>query len=745
MRAARPAAAAATVIVSLLVAARALASLGEQAAPAGAPTASVPLVVRSRHLELAVDPGTARVTVTDLRNGAVWSSIPDLPPDIRVVGLWQAHMRANFILEYAEADRRPKGMLNTSRYEPSFGVRPLDAGVAVDVQVTNPSGAVEFAFTMEFTLGDDYLDLRIPFGSLRERPGGLKLTSVAPLPFFGAATDHDQGYVFFPDGPGAISLFKGDHGSYQSGFREWVYQTDAWYHMGGGQVRLPVFGVKKGPAEAAFVGFITRGDTDAQIEYAPSGYVLPLYRVGPILVYRHRYSVALRHDAFVEKVDEELISGDRSVRYVFLSGPDASYSGMARAYRSYLVSTGGLRRAVPEGFSGYLDLGLFLGIEKPVVLWREFIAMTTFEQARAILEDLRWRGVDRLVLTLKGWQIHGYVGSPPERLPPDPHLGGTRGLEELVRYAREHGIEVWLWDQHLYATDGAKGYSVRTDAVRRPTREPVAFSRRLSMIPTLGETVEMYLMNPRAGHRIAVRDVAELKRLGVTGILDEFMAAALVVDYNPNAPMGRAEFAEWLLKLAEVYHEAGIRVGALKGNAYALSRLDRLAEMPLETDRRLFADETVPFFPMVVHGYVPYTSEVDGNLRPDPARMRLRNIEYGALPSYTLTHEPTSKMADVWMDTLFSTRYEEWVDTLVDEYREAIGELGYLQGIPMAEHGRIDEDVYQVRYEDASRVVVNYRSEAYRLSADSTLVVPAMGYLLIRPDGTTSTGGGDAT
>lgn len=703
------------------------------------------VTARSRSLELRVDAATGRIQVTDLRNGAVWSSVPDLPPEMRVGSLWRAHMEAGFILEYADSDRQPRGTLNTARYKPRRLLRALPDGARVDFDVLNPQGEREFSFAFELRLGDDYLDLRIPFDSVSERPDGLKLVSISPLPFLGAATDSDQGYAFFPDGPGAISRFKPDHPSYQSNFREWVYQSGPDYQPGGaGQVRMPVFGVKKGP-EAAYVGFITEGDTDAQIEFSPSGYVLPLYRVAPILYFRQRFTVALRRDAFVDKVDAGLIPGDRSVRYVFLHGDDADYSGMARAYRPFLLETGRLRRAVPPGFTGYLDLNLFMGIEKPLLVWRSFVPMTTFRQARAILEDLRRRGVERMEVTLLGWTSRGYMGAPPVRFPVEEGLGGEAGLRELVGYARQQGIGLWLYDQFLWAAAGAPGYSARSDVVRRATRELTGFSRSLSPVPAISREQTYYLLNPFAALRIARRDVPAMAALGVTGVLDENLGALLHLDYNPARATGRREFAQALVQLTEVYRRHGLKVGTNKGNAFILGSVDRLQDIPMEGSRLLFADETVPFYQMVVHGYIPYSGDFfeAGNLRADPVRERLRAIEFGALPRYVITYEDTSKLADTWFFQLYSSRYADWADAMVEEYRELVGRLGYLQGVPMYSHRRLDEGVYEVRYEDGSRVLVNYRSAPYRLAGPQAeaLEVPALGYTLV-PGGRGEGGGG---
>jgi hypothetical protein len=82
-------------------------------------------------------------------------------------------------------------------------------------------------------------------------------------------------------------------------------------------------------------------------------------------------------------VDNKMYDGDISVRYAFLGGEDADYSGMARFYQDYLARTQRPQEGprATERAPFYLDI--LGGVQKRVAFmgipYRTTYAMTTFE------------------------------------------------------------------------------------------------------------------------------------------------------------------------------------------------------------------------------------------------------------------------------------------------------------------------------------------------------------------------------
>ena len=153
--------------------------------------------------------------------------------------------------------------------QPKMKTTALEDGISVHYELQR----LGISFDMGFRLKEDALEVTVPGNSVKESDANW-LMAIAPLPFFGAATDHDQGYSVYPDGSGALSTFKPIHPQYLNPYRASVYGPDTInFNSYTRQLNamLPIFGQKVG--DNAFIGMITEGEYDSRILYSPSGYL----------------------------------------------------------------------------------------------------------------------------------------------------------------------------------------------------------------------------------------------------------------------------------------------------------------------------------------------------------------------------------------------------------------------------------------------------------------------------------------
>ena len=104
-------------------------------------------------------------------------------------------------------------------------------------------------------------------------------------------------------------------------------------------------------------------------------------------------------------------AGMLSIHYMLLSEGEEDYIGMAQAYRSLLLKTGGLPDG--DGIEGYaLQAEILGGVKIPnknaVISIDKITAMTTFSQTREICEDLRLKGVSDIDVKFDGWLSGGW-------------------------------------------------------------------------------------------------------------------------------------------------------------------------------------------------------------------------------------------------------------------------------------------------------------------------------------------------
>ena len=114
--------------------------------------------------------------------------------------------------------------------------------------------------------------VRVPNDSIAFRDSELQLTKITVLPAFGAADRQADGYIFLPDGSGALTYLNHTKTN-TSNFSAPVYGEEHTLPSGteaeekntavSPDVYMPVFGMKNG--DEAFLAIIEQGDALAEV------------------------------------------------------------------------------------------------------------------------------------------------------------------------------------------------------------------------------------------------------------------------------------------------------------------------------------------------------------------------------------------------------------------------------------------------------------------------------------------------
>ena len=563
---------------------------------------------------------------------------------------------------------------------------------------------LDIRFTLQFTLEKDGLDVRVPFDKIEEN-GKNQLNYLRLMPFFGAGVSGEGGYLFFPDGSGSLMDFT--ENDRFSGCTNLSFYGDQAPDIDADESRLenglenlglPVFGLKSGAR--AFLGNVYAGSADALLTVAPGGYIYTrLNRVYVTLNYRRTYTYKTEDEKEQQYTDSELIRGDRGIFYSLLSGEDADYSGMARAYRGYLTENG-LRKQTAAGEDVPLFITFFGGIKAKSFLFDRFVSMTTFEQAGDILADLRGAGVSRMACELIGWSKGGY-GAVPTTTSPAWQLGGKNGLNALYALAESQEIPIYLQADTMTGSTAHGGYNTRKDAVREYPGIIVAdsatgkrnllspFVVKKSLFPALDRFLEQF----------------QLFRVSLTG-----WGERLHYDFNRSRPYSRTDTMEGMKDLLAEFTATHPQTAVEGNNLYAALYASQLINLPDSDSGYRMADRSIPFYQMVMHGYKPYTT-VAGNTTYDLTEQKLRWAEYGAQPYFILTRERAEELQGTDYNRLFTSEYSLWKDRVVEAYQWYNETMKPVYGTPMLEHAQLEEGLVRVRYENGYTVYVNYQAE----------------------------------
>ena len=223
----------------------------------------------------------------------------------------------------------------------------------------------------------------------------------------------------------------------------------------------------------------------------------------------------------VKTVEADRLHSDLQVRYCLLSGEDANYSGMANAYRDYLLENE-LVQKMDCSYNTRID---FLGVEQEeFMMGTTDVAMTTVSQLEDILEMLRQDGVQNVISIYKGWQKGGLYDLPIESYRVDGSLGTTRALTELIKREAENGYQIYLYNDALLINEATNTSTF--NAMKR-------VNERTFEMEVNGQVYDLfyYLMPTKADAALSalVADMTDagIDQLALAGISDTLFSYSL--------------------------------------------------------------------------------------------------------------------------------------------------------------------------------------------------------------------------
>jgi hypothetical protein len=677
------------------------------------------LLKESSVLQVFVN-GEGNLSVKDKRNGRLWQSTPsseELSKET-VKGLWKQNLDSPFYLEYIDVTKGETKLKygNFQNLKAKANIKATDQGV----EITYDLEQIKSSLTYIVTLQEDHIEVSIPTDRIREG-NNIRIVDVWLLPFLGAAlSTSPNGHMFVPDEMGATIPFE-KNSSYPFRYTAEVYGSDLavsqqmqQYSRGrSSEALLPVFGISYDGG--ALLGIITEGDFNANIQATPSGLYTKFNWICPQFVYRKQYfkqtsSFGEGFDVFEKEMNKQ----DRRVRYYFLEGEekDVNYVGMAAAYRKYLMEEKDMKRIEPKTDHIPLDLYLFGGDREPGIFGTSLVVTTTFDQAREIFNTLESAGVGDQDVTYLGWESGGYMRSLPARFPPEKRLGGEAGLSRLIEDVHRLGSRIYLDDNYVVAYSGGS-FKARTDALRDSNKRVIEESMGSQGFSFI-RTKKKYWMQPALSLKYLIGDLPKYGELGIDGISHNVIGDYIHSDNNPSKPSTRENTMD---VYRQILNRTMAKLGSARvthGNAYVLGLADHISMLPLSSSYDMLARNSVPFYPIAIHGLVSYSAE-PGNLQDESRNGFLKSIEYGAAPAYLLTYKDSSLLKDSFTKWIYSSQYREWLNTVVKEYQLMDEALGDVRNRFIVNHRQLAPGVYETSYDSGKRIVVNYNATAYSL------------------------------
>ncbi|MCD8106344.1 MAG: DUF5696 domain-containing protein [Oscillospiraceae bacterium] len=604
----------------------------------------------------------------------------------------------------------------------------IDNGVKVTYNMSSAKATVPVYYVLE----EDHLECYIITSEIVERAGYVEgedaqesdsdvliLTELALNPYFGAADNEATGYMLIPDGSGArINLNNGK--TNYSNYSSYIYGRDTTDIKDNQpdeteQAYLPVLAMVQG--SDGLVMIATDGDTFASANAAVAynsddnaGYNYCYFSF--TLRSTDTYSMSGDSSSIImfEKGDGTIAVEKIAVSYYWVTSEEeeVTYTEIADVYRDYLIEEEGLTKKTEsdyaplfvEFYGGTLKSQSILGI--PVNIKTAF---TTFDQAVEIIEQLQELGVEDLVINYNDWTTDSMTGKLDTADSVASVLGGKSDFEDMIEYFESIGAQFYASiTDYTFSKNGNGFWTLFNTAYRvsksyaRPYEYNIAYG-------TPNDGVASALLSPKSIVKLSKKVTKNLEKYDLPGVGLGAYAYTLWGDYSTKNRTNREVTAQYIVDYYKAVAGVTDSIIADSPNAYLLAYVDVIQNLTLQSSQFKIVDEDVPFVQLVLHGYIPYSTEaINGSA--DSQELFLKAIAAGSYIKYTFIYEETTEIEDTDYINLYYANYDGWLEQAAAEYELASEILSTVSDSVITGYV-VDGSVITTTYENGVVTTVN--------------------------------------
>jgi hypothetical protein len=605
---------------------------------------------------------------------------------------------------------------------------------------TTVSEKPAFNITLHYRLEGKTLVLAVPFDRIAYRPA-YPITQLVLMPYFGAGGLDDEGYLLVPDGSGALVYFNNGRQNQVTYSNDMYGWDEAMPRLGNAIINddrapFPAFGIQKNGN--ALLCVIEEGSAYSTVRADVSGRNSSWNNVYSSFVIIHgaTMDIASRSERAVYLYENNLPAGEKIVLRYTLCDSDG-YVGMAKEYRSWLV------KKFPS-LAAKKESGVPIAIEIPGAVNKTQhrlgipidlpLKLTSYKEAEGMVNDFAGFGWKNVRVKLNGWFNRSVEHSIPSKIKLISRLGSKKDFKDLLSAAQKNGFEVYPEVDFLFMKDkkAFDGFSLYRDAARYVNR------KRIEKYPFsfvwFGERTRWgklsYLARPAYMMSLIDGFRKNAANLGLRNIAFRSIASTLSGDYNERRLASREASLQMRQEKLTELDRSGVGIMLSGGYAYAAPWADFITDIALDDQSFGITDVSVPFYPIVLHGLVPYSGRAI-NLAEDYTKNLLKSVESGAGLYFSFMTEETAILQETKFRQFYANEYGKWVKDADALYRKFSADFAGLFSQAIVDHAILSDGVTLTEYEDGTRVIVNFGSVSWSYPENSGFVVQANSYAVL--------------
>lgn len=656
--------------------------------------------------------------ITNKATGTNWYSTPhNAENDEITTGSKRTNLHSQLYFEYLYKDDEISAVSLESANSKADSL--MENGIIVKViengiYVTYNFNLLKIKIPVFYTLDKESLVAEVDFENIVV-DDSIYLMSISLLPSFGANYDSNDGYLFIPDGSGAIVNFNNSVNS--ADYEKLIYGENSAISnktktTQEESIRLPVFGVKK--QNDSFISVVENGDKSTAIcaynKNNTCAYdTVFSKRILRTLTSKTIYEKDAANRQNIGRVTQADVSDGYKLIYYFLSGENSNYVGMANKYKSYLfgdlkdnkISEPSFNIEVAGAFDSYAS---FLGIP-----YTKIKSLTKYTELKNIIEELKNKGIDKINIRYNGWSGDGILNiNRIEKVGPISVLGGKKDFNKLLDYISKNDYDLFLDVDLTQYRKGSSSYSIR-DPFERITNK---YHYLRSVYSHDKKTEEIRLLSFDKLYDIANDILKSFNRINNKNVSLGNIGDYLYSNFSEKNFISRTESANEIIKVLSEFKENNYHIAVDGGNAFTLPYIDKVYNAPTSSSNYDFFNDSIPFYQIVLHGVI--TMSGDSVLQStEPINSYLKAVETGSEITYSCIYEDSDVLINTRYDGLYSSTYNLWEDYASEQYAKYYDLQQKIYDKAITKHFKLSESIYCTEYENGVKVVVNYSNSDF--------------------------------
>ena len=583
-------------------------------------------------------------------------------------------------------------------------------------------------FDIHITLDGKTLSYRVPFDSIDEyNPNNndntkqyYLLRNIVLFPYFGSIKSADDGYIVIPDGSGAIVQLDADP-QYKTTFVASVYGSDAGYETlnfldrapsvkENQRLTLPIYGFIHDVGNTGFLAYIDEGASYADLNFKSTGVINDYYYT--YFSYRYRrtfeqYQSRSNEDQYRISFSPEKHVYDLQQSFVFMSGSEANYVGIAKKYQEILIEHGDLQTQARTLYEKTpLSVNMIGNDVTTGIIQNKALKVTTYQGVQQLTGQLIDDGYEALIVRLMTYNMK----EDQYTFARTGTMGSKGDLERLVTYLSEQQVDF------SYYSDYVRYYGSNMRYLAQTLSRRALFYRQISYMSYAHAVVR-----PSLYPDFIENDMDDFIKYGITSVSLDSLYKAVFTGYD-DGMVYRSQNISDIQQALELLLDNQMRADIYKPNDYLFKYLSSYLDAPLNSSNYKFTSATIPLIQLVLAGYTdmfsPYLNFVS-----DTENTLLRMVEYGVFPSAILTEQSAYVLKESNISDMYITDYGVLKARLSSFYDFMSPGLDLTIGQTMINHQFIAEGVSKVTYQNGLEIVINYNDTDFVY--ETTIISPS--------------------